>query len=163
MRSGSVQVLVIGYGNELRRDDAVGPKVAASVAKWNLPGVESITCHQLTPELAQPIASAERVIFVDASVAAESVEIRDIEPNDNLQIITHATEPRSLLALAKQTFGRCPAASCLSIPVQELQFGDELSQLAREGVSVALYKLRMLAERVSASEKQEKASHQQIT
>src|SRR5690349_12576145 len=119
-------LLVIGYGNELRQDDGVGPRVAASVAEWNLPGIQALACHQLTPELAEPIARAERVVFVDASVVgADSVEMRDIEPGGNLQIITHATDPRSLLALANQTFGRHPAASWLSIPVQELNFGDE--------------------------------------
>lgn len=144
-----VQLLVIGYGNELRRDDGVGPKVAASVADWKLPGVKAMICHQLTPEFAEPIALAERVVFVDASVGeGHSVHVRDIEPNNNFQIITHAADPRSLLALAKQTFGRSPAASWLSIPVQDLEFGDELSPLARKGVEEALEKLRKMADEV---------------
>lgn len=156
-------LLVIGYGNELRRDDGVGARVAAAVAEWNLPGVQALSCHQLTPELAEPIASAESVVFVDASVAgADLVEMRDIEPCNDLQIITHAADPRSLLALANQTFGRHPAASWLSIPVQDLNFGDELSPLASEGMRVALEKLRMLADRVTAMGHQEKASRQQI-
>jgi hydrogenase maturation protease len=142
-----VQLLVIGYGNELRRDDGVGPKVAASVAKWNLPGVRALICHQLMPELADPIASAERVVFVDASVGeAYAVQMRDIEPSNSLQIVTHAADPRSLLALAKQTFGHCPPASWLSIPIQDLDFGDELSPLAQKGISVALEKLRQIAD-----------------
>jgi hydrogenase maturation protease len=145
-----VQLLVIGYGNELRRDDAVGPKVAASIAVWKLPDVQTLVCQQLTPELADPIASAGRVIFVDASVGAgDLVQVRDIEPNSNFQIITHAADPHCLLALAKQTFGRCPPASWLSIPVQDLDFGDELSPLALKGMEVALEKLRMIAEAAS--------------
>ena len=142
-------LLVIGYGNELRRDDGVGPKVAALVAEWKLPGVQTLICHQLTPELAGPIASAKRVVFVDASVSGDdSVRVRDIEPGDNVQIITHAADPRSLLALAIQTFGSCPPASWLSIPVQDLDFGEELSPVARKGVEEALEKLRALARSV---------------
>src|SRR5262249_15125666 len=103
-------------------------------------------CHQLTPELAEPIASADHVIFVDASVeGGDSVQMREIEPSEHLQIITHAADPRSLLALAKQTFGRCPAASWLSIPVQDLDFGDGLSPIATEGMRVGLEKLRIFA------------------
>jgi hydrogenase maturation protease len=141
------QLLVIGYGNELRRDDGVGPKVAAAVAAWNLPGVKTMICHQLTPELAAPIASAERVVFVDASVGeADSVLMQDLAPNQSLQIISHAADPRSLLALTKQTFGCSPPASWLSIPVQDLDFGDELSPLARKGMEEALEKLRKMAD-----------------
>jgi hydrogenase maturation protease len=148
--SQGTRLLVIGYGNELRRDDGVGPKVAASVAEWNLPRVLSLAVHQLTPELADPIALADRVIFVDASTGpAESVQMREIEPNDSLQIITHAADPRSLLALAKRTFGRCPCASWLSIPARDLEFGAELSPMARKGLGTALEELRKIADEIS--------------
>ena len=147
MHSQNVQLLVIGYGNPLRRDDGVGPKVAASVAEWNLPGVRTLIAHQLTPELAEPIASAGRVVFVDAGIGpVESVQRREIQPKNSFEIITHAADPRSLLALAKQVFGRCPPASWLSIPVQDLDFGEELSPLARQGMEAALAELRRLAE-----------------
>src|SRR5690242_12882091 len=91
------QLLVIGYGNELRRDDGVGAKVACAVAEWHLPGIEAIVCHQLTPELAERIASAAHVVFVDAALGAgDAVQCREIEPNENSQVMTHATGPRSL-------------------------------------------------------------------
>jgi hydrogenase maturation protease len=141
------KLLVIGYGSELRRDDGVGAKVANAVAEWNRPDIHAIACHQLTPELSDPIASATHVVFIDAALGpAGSVQIREIEPNQNSQLITHATDPRSLLALAKQAFGRCPPASWLTIPVQDLDFGDELSLLARQGFEVALDKIRSLAD-----------------
>jgi hydrogenase maturation protease len=47
----NTDLLVIGYGNELRSDDGVGPRVARAVAEWRLPGVEAIAVHQLTLEL----------------------------------------------------------------------------------------------------------------
>ena len=65
------EALVIGYGNELRGDDAAGPRVAAAVEQWQLPGVRVLILHQLTPELADPIASSGLVIFVDAALEAE--------------------------------------------------------------------------------------------
>jgi hydrogenase maturation protease len=48
------QVLVLGYGNTLRRDDAVGPLAAEAVAGWGRPGVLALALPQLLPELAEP-------------------------------------------------------------------------------------------------------------
>ena len=149
VHSPRTPLLVIGYGNELRRDDGVGPKVAATVAEWGIPGVRALSVHQLTPELADSIASADRVVFVDASIGAtDSIQVNDIESNDSFQILTHAADPRSLLALAKRTFGHCPPASWLSIPAQDLDFGDELSPLALKGMAAALERLRVLTQSV---------------
>ena len=143
------QLLVIGYGNELRRDDGVGTKVAAAVAEWKLPRIEAIDCQQLTPELTEPISLAAHVVFVDAALdAGGSIQIREIEPDQNSQVMTHATNPRALLALAKQAFGRCPPATWLTIPIQDVDFGEELSPLARQGLEIAMEKIRLLAQNI---------------
>jgi hydrogenase maturation protease len=140
---------VIGYGNELRRDDGVGAKVAAAAAEWNLPRIEAIVCQQLTPELTERVASAAHVIFIDAALGTGgSVQCREIKPDEKSQVMTHATDPRSLLALAKQAFGRCPPASWLTIPIQDVDFGEELSPLARQGLQAALEKIRSLVQSI---------------
>ena len=138
--------LVIGYGNTLRSDDGVGAKVAATVAELNLPGVVALVRHQLTPELAEPVSEARAVVFVDAAVdAATEVQVRQLEPADGARLMAHAADPRTLLALAKQLFGRCPPAWWLTIPVENLEFGEALSPLARRGHETALEKIRALA------------------
>jgi len=102
--------------------------------------------HQLTPELAEPISEAHTVVFVDAAVdAATEVEVRRLEPAEGAQLMAHAADPRSLLAFAQQLFGRCPPAWWLTIPVENLEFGEELSPLARHGYETALEKIRALA------------------
>ena len=138
--------LVIGYGNTLRSDDGVGARVAAAVAELNLPGVVALVRHQLTPELAETISEARMVVFVDAAVdAATEVQVRRLEPADGAQLMAHAADPKTLLAMAKQLFGRCPPAWWLTIPVENLEFGEELSPLARRGYETALVKIRALA------------------
>src|SRR5512137_149559 len=118
-------LLVIGYGNELRSDDGVGPKVAAAIAGMQLPGVHAIACHQLTPELAEPIASARAAIFVDAAHdPIESVQVRTIEPSATAQVSAHASGPQSLLALARELFGRCPPAWMITVPAMVFDFGE---------------------------------------
>lgn len=145
-------LLVIGYGNTLRRDDGLGPKVAEAVAALSLPGVRTLICHQLTPELTEPISQARTVVFVDAAKAAKGdPELREIQPTDASQILAHATDPRSLLALAKQIFGRSPPAWLISIPVEDLGFGDGFSPRAEAGFQAALGHIRELAERLAGS------------
>ena len=105
----SAVLLVIGYGNTLRSDDGVGAKVAAAVDELGLPGVAALVRHQLTPELAEPISEARAVVFVDAAVdAATEVQLRPLEPAAGAQLMAHAADPRTLLALPQQLFGRCP-------------------------------------------------------
>jgi len=48
--------LIIGYGTTLGSDDGVGPKVAEAVVELGLPGVKTISCDLVTPELAEPIS-----------------------------------------------------------------------------------------------------------
>src|SRR5271166_5569047 len=94
------RILVIGYGNNLRTDDGVGPHVATAVASWELPGLVSVAVHQLTPELTELLASAELAIFVDALIASvgETVEIVPLELSVESEMHGHLCDPRSLLA-----------------------------------------------------------------
>ena len=111
--------LVIGYGNELRGDDGVGPKVAAAVEALHLPGVRTLICQQLSPEHAEPVSQARLVVFVDAAVdAPREVQFRKLEPAGSSQLMAHAADPRTMLALARDVFGHCPEAWWLTIPAE---------------------------------------------
>jgi len=139
-------LLVIGYGNTLRSDDGVGPKVAQAVAALNLPEVRAVARDLLTPELAEPIARADRVVFVDAAVdAPREVRLRPLEPAASSQIMAHAADPRVMLALARDVFGRAPKAWWLTIPVENMGIGEELSTLAQRGFESAVEEVKRLA------------------
>ncbi len=141
-------VLVIGYGNPLRGDDGAGPKVVEAIEELHLPQVRTLICQQLSPEHAEPIARARTVIFVDAAVdAPKEVQLRQLEPNKSSQLMAHAADPRTMLALARDVFGHCPEAWWLTIPAVKLGFSEELSPVARRGYEVALEQIRTLAGR----------------
>ena len=109
-------LLVIGYGNTLRGDDGVGPRVAEAVGRLWLPGVRTLICPLLTPELADPVSRARKVIFVDAAVdLPQQVQWRKLVPGETTQLMAHAADPRTLLALARDVFGRSPEAWWLTI------------------------------------------------
>ena len=141
-------LLVIGYGNELRGDDGVGPKVAEALDQLRLPGVRTISCHQLTPELAEPVSRAARVVFVDATVNREGgIGLTELKPEETGAAMVHVADPRSLLALARDVFGHCPSAWWLTIPVETMEFGDALSPAARRGVERALQTIQDMIRR----------------
>lgn len=140
------ELLVIGYGNELRGDDGVGPKVAAAVEALHLPGVVTLICQQLSPEIAEPVSQARRVVFVDASVeASRDVQLRKLEPAVSSQIMAHAADPCTMLALARDVFGHCPEAWWLTIPAEYTGFSEELSPPVRQRANVAIERIRALA------------------
>jgi hydrogenase maturation protease len=134
--------LVIGYGNELRRDDGVGPRVARAVAGWNARGVLAVTLHQLTPELAEAVAGADEVFFVDAAAGEVGVGVRPVRPDGRRPALDHASSPPALLALAEAMYGRRPRAWLMTLPATNLDFGEELSPAAARGMDEALRCLR---------------------
>lgn len=141
----STRLLVIGYGNTLRGDDGVGPRVAEAVDAMKLPGVRTLICQQLSPEHAAPIALADTVVFVDAAVdAPHEVQLRRLEPNSTSQLMAHAADPRTMLALSRDVFGHVPRAWWLTIPAERLDFNEELTPLAEQGCTEALVKIRAL-------------------
>jgi hydrogenase maturation protease len=147
----NARLLVIGYGNELRRDDGVGPRAARAVAAWQLPGVAGVAAHQLTPEVAELIGEAEGVVFVDAG-PHDAVRTRPIVPSWAAQVLGHTGEPRELLALAEALYGRRPEAWLITLPAPELGFGEGLSATAEHGLTEALRQIRTLAETFAAAD-----------
>lgn len=139
-------ILVIGYGNELRGDDAVGPRVATAVAEWKLARVRALSVHQLTPELADPISQASAVIFVDAAFESKTTEtaVIALHASPQAEWAAHSSDPRALLGLAQALFNRCPPAWLIQIPVETFDFGQPLSALAERGVASAVEEVRKL-------------------
>jgi hydrogenase maturation protease len=127
------QVLVIAYGNPLRGDDGIAWHVAQALIELQLEQLEVLIRHQLTPELAEALSSLPRVVFIDASVqlSAGQVERRDLEPEVTSEVLTHHLEPAQLLGLTKTLYGQVPHASLISIGVQNLDYGEQLSPQLR--------------------------------
>jgi hydrogenase maturation protease len=147
MRAGTI--LIVGYGNDLRGDDGAGRRAAAEIDAWSLPGVEVIAVHQLTPELAAPLAVAERAIFLDSRPASSGAAVRvdRLHPAGPSSGLAHTCDPRSLLGLADTAFGHAPEAWGITIPSTDFSFGAPLSPLAERGIASALEAVRHLVAR----------------
>jgi hydrogenase maturation protease len=141
-------ILVIGYGSDLRGDDGAGRCAAAQVEAWGVPGVRVLTVHQLTPELADPLAAAARAIFLDAHPVSEGVAIRvrRLCPAASADRFGHTCDPQNLLDLTQRVSGCSPEAWWITIPAVEFTFGAPLSPLAARGTAEAVAAVRhMLA------------------
>ena len=149
MNNAHQTVLVIGYGNDLRSDDAVGKRVAEAVATWKLPSVQALAVHQLTPELTVKLTDVDRAIFVDAYTAThdqqvQEVQVRPLKPVHTGGVAGHTGDPQSLLALTKALYSHCPQAWWVTIPGVNFEVGDSLSLPAERGVAVALERIDQL-------------------
>lgn len=138
-------ILVIGYGNTLRRDDGAGYLLARDLHDENLPGLHCVMTHQLTPEMSALVAEASEVIFVDAYPcpdAPESAETiyRSIHPAERAsgekhyieRRITHGCSPERLMDMTRQLYVSQPPASLIAIPGFNFTLGEEISSVTRQ-------------------------------
>jgi len=116
--------LIIGYGNPLRSDDRLGQYLAETMEDGWI-GASIITTIQLTPELAEPISRAERVVFLDASAAETPCEITCdwIQPDSATGAFSHNVTPASLLVAAQALYGRAPTAILVSVSGASFDYG----------------------------------------
>lgn len=122
------RLLVIGYGNELRGDDGIGPQVARCVAGWQRADVRALPLHQLTPEVVLEIANADRVVFIDAGLGQlEEVQVNRIESGAARSALTHVCGPPDLLGLAATLFEARPPAWLITVHALDFGLGNECS------------------------------------
>jgi hydrogenase maturation protease len=140
-----MSLLVIGYGNELRGDDGVGPYVARAVGAWGRKGVAAVVVHQLVPELAEALSRAEVAVFVDAGPGAGECEVRPLTVSGG-PAVGHALNPGWLLAAAREWYGRAPIAWMITVPAERLEHGEGLSARAARGAAAALSQIAALAD-----------------
>lgn len=139
-------ILVVGYGNPLRRDDGVGQETAKQIATWEMPNVEAIAVHQLTPELAEPLARVEVAIFIDAypATAEQNIQVRPLELAKSGKTSGHWCEPQVLLAMTQALYDGHPQAWWVMVPGVDFGLGDSLSPVAKQGIESALQHIEQL-------------------
>jgi hydrogenase maturation protease len=144
------EAVIIGYGNPLRGDDALGWR---AVEEWErAPAgneVEALAVHQLTPELAETISRARLVVFIDAAVdlapgqqAGREIFARAPRPG----AFTHEFTPETLLGLAETLYDARPRAFLISLGVSSTELGDGLSEELRTGMPALLKQVRTWVE-----------------
>jgi hydrogenase maturation protease len=128
MRDGA---LVIGYGNPLRGDDALGLEIANGLAASSRNrSFEVLALHQLAPELSELISEVGLVVFIDSSYIGRpgSWACEVVEPDaTSLYTLGHHLTPGGLLAYTQALFNTSPRALLVSVAGESFDFGQELS------------------------------------
>lgn len=134
------KILLLAYGNPGRRDDGLGPALAAAVETLGLPNVRVEADYQLTVEDAALVAEHDVVIFTDASVAGTApFYFRRLAPaGPATGFSSHSVDPVGVLTLARELFGARPHGYVLGLRGYEFnEFGETLSAGARRNLSAA--------------------------
>ncbi len=116
-------ILLFGYGNPSRGDDALGPTFLERIAPQLNPNqVECLTDFQLQIEHALDLRDRQQVIFIDASLDAEApFHFGPIAPSNQITFSTHAIGPQSVLATYEDFFNE-PPPPCYLLAIRGYAF-----------------------------------------
>lgn len=133
-------VLVFGWGNPSRGDDALGPLFVEQVEAMGLPGVECLTDFQLQVEHALDLHGRRLILFVDASVDAEApFSVEPIAPARDESFSSHAMTPQSVLQVyCDLEDEEPPPAWLLAIRGERFELGEPLTPAAARGLEAAV-------------------------
>jgi len=138
-------VLVFGWGNPSRGDDALGPlfvehfaALAARHPEWG--EVECLTDFQLQVEHALDLQGRRRVLFVDASIDAPApCSLQRIEATRDGSFTTHAMSPQAVLKVFVDIDeGDPPPCWLLAIRGERFELGKPLTGPATGNLNAAL-------------------------
>ncbi|MFZ2169069.1 MAG: hydrogenase maturation protease [Methylococcaceae bacterium] len=133
-------VLLFGYGNLSRGDDALGPLLLEYVeSHFDLDGIEILSDFQLQIEHALDLENRSLILFVDASVSCTSAfDFAVLTPARDKSYTTHAMSPAAVLdvyqSIKKQT---PPPCFLLSIKGEKFELGEGLSANAEQHLAQA--------------------------
>ena len=142
--SAVAPVLVFGWGNPSRGDDALGPlfieQAARMTGKADCADIEYLTDFQLQVEHALDLLDRERVLFVDASVAATApFEVSALRPEPDTNVTTHAMSPSAVMQVFERLHDHAPPpCTLLAIRATRFELGEPLSDAAAENLARAL-------------------------
>ena len=133
-------VLLFGYGNLSRGDDALGPLLLKYVeSHFDLEELEILSDFQLQIEHALDLENRSLVLFVDASVSCvNAYDFALLKPARDKSYTTHAMSPAAILdvyqSIKKQT---PPPCFLLSIKAEKFELGEEVSTQAGKNLHQA--------------------------
>jgi hydrogenase maturation protease len=130
-----LHAVVLAIGNTLRGDDGVADHVADLLGARADLDVRRV--HQLTPELAEEMARATAVVFVDADPGVAEARLERLVPVPQRSPLTHSVTPGELVMLAEQLYGFQGVAYLCHVPAENFTAGDSLSEVAEAGARAA--------------------------
>ena len=145
-------ILLFGWGNPSRGDDALGPLFIERIEALNLPGVTCLTDFQLQVEHALDLENRERILFIDASIDADApFRHSQLLPARDASFSTHAITPESVMQVYVDLHDDDPPPCYqLAIRGEQFELGEPLTANASANLEAALqWTLAWLAQKES--------------
>ena len=134
-------ILVFGYGNLSRGDDALGPLLLEGIEEsCDLDAIEILTDFQLQVEHALDLENRKLVLFVDASVSCQSAYgFSQLQAAKDKSYTTHAMSPAAVLQVY-QSIKKQDPPPCFLLSLQGISFelGEDLSPQAQNNLDQAV-------------------------
>jgi len=137
-------LLVFGWGNLSRGDDALGPmfveQLRARVGDAGEGRVEFLDEFQLQVEHALDLVGRERVLFVDASLSCTApFEVTTVQPARDASFTSHAMSPESVLQVFRDLHHAAPPpCTLLAIRGSNFELGEPPGTSAQAHLALAL-------------------------
>ena len=136
------KVLIFGYGNPGRQDDALGVLLADHMEKWaeekRIKSIDFDTNYQLNIEDALTISEYDMVIFADASIEQiTGFKLTKVIPSQKTEFTMHAMSPDFVLHLCQSLYDKYPATYLLHIKGFEFEMKETLTTLGKENLTLA--------------------------
>lgn len=132
-------ILLYGYGNTGRQDDALGilavEKIQEFLSQNSYRGVEVESNFQLNIEDADTISKYDLVIFVDASLeTTEDLWYVPVEPTNKVEFTMHAVSPGFVVKLCEEIYGKVPLAYILHVRGTAFNYLEEITEEAQKNL-----------------------------
>ncbi len=144
MSAETASLLVLGWGNRSRGDDALGP-LCVEALQDALPThlkrqVEFLEDYQLQIEFALDLVGRERILFIDASLDCRApFEVRSALPRRDSSFSSHALSPEALLQVFVDLQGHAaPPATLLAIRGEAFELGEPMTDAAQAHLTAAV-------------------------
>lgn len=128
MSKETKKVILVGFGNEYRRDDGLGIKLLDLIEDEK---IEKIKVQELSYSVIDDIKDFDIVIFIDASLEGDDISFKKIEKKETFSPLTHHLTPEELLIWAEFINKKSYDFYLLSIRGYNFDFGENLSEKAK--------------------------------
>lgn len=131
------KILVIGYGNTLRRDDGLGIEVVRRLQdRITYPNCTFLSAFQLQPEMILQFKETDWLFIVDASTcirpgAIKCTQLPHIDQTELDSYGTHFLTPQRTLLLCEQLYGYAPKTKLFTIGGEDFDYGEGFSALIK--------------------------------
>lgn len=141
LRAASIDVLIVGVGNEALMDDGIGIHAARALVQLDLPQVRILEGGTDGLALLGRFEGVRRLVLIDAMamgrpagtiVTVRPEQLRSLAPADRMSL--HGTGLLDVLELAEALALRPPEVNIVGVQPAQVTWGFELSPLLQQAL-----------------------------